>query len=147
MNGGFEGSVDPWVESGNGFFYTSDFPHGGANLVSLGVNNSATGQVVQSVSIPPDAQGTLTFWLNVTTNENSNGRGFDQLFVEVRDLGGNLLGTLATYSNLNRSTAGNYSQKTLDMSGYLSQTVNLQFRAVNDGSRPTTFRIDDVSLR
>ena len=148
VNGGFETTVDPWVGSGSGFFYTSngDFPHTGTGFVYLGVNNNADGQVYQTVSIPSNATGTLTFWLNVTTTENSNGVK-DRLFVEVRDGAGTLLATLATYSNRDRGTAGDYSQKTLDMTAYLGQTVNVQFRVANDTKNPTTFRVDDVSLR
>jgi hypothetical protein len=69
------------------------------------------------------------------------------MYVEVRTTGGSLLGTLATYSNLNKGTAGVYSQKTLNMSAYRGQTVRIQFRATTDYSLPTTFRVDDVSLQ
>jgi len=149
LNGGFEGTDSPWVGSGSGYSYASngDFPHGGTGFAFLGVNNSATGQVYQTVSIPANAAGSLSFWLNVTTNESGNGRARDQLFVEVRDGAGGLLGTLATYSNLDRGTAGVYSQKTFNVSNYRGQTIRVQFRAVTDSSRSTTFRVDDVSLQ
>ncbi|MFN3329920.1 MAG: choice-of-anchor J domain-containing protein, partial [Pyrinomonadaceae bacterium] len=149
VNGGFEGSLSPWVSSGSGAFYTSNgnYPHGGTGYIYLGVNNSVTGQVYQQVSIPSSASGTLTFWLNVTSSETTTTTAYDKLFVEVRSTSGALLATLATYSNLNKSTAGSYSQRSLNVSAYRGQTVRIQFRVSNDSSSPTTFRIDNVSLR
>jgi hypothetical protein len=40
-----------------------------------------------------------------------------------------------------------YSQKSFSLAGWRGQTVRLQFRATTDFSLPTSFRIDDVSLR
>ena len=149
VNGGFEVSDSPWIGSGNGYLYTSngDFPHGGTGFVFLGVNNNASGQVYQTVSIPADAAGSLSFWLNVTSNEPGNGKARDVLFAEVRNASGALLATLATYSNLDRGAAGAYSQKSFDVSGYRGQTIRVQFRTTSDNSRSTTFRVDDVSLQ
>lgn len=149
VNGGFEGSVSPWVSSGTGAFYVSpgNYPHGGTAYIYFGVNNSVTGQSYQQVSIPSTATGTLTFWLNVTSDETTTSTQYDKLFVEVRNTSGTLLATLATYSNLNEGTAGVYSQKSLNLSAYKGQTVRVQFRSTTDSSLATTFRIDDVSLR
>ena len=70
-----------------------------------------------------------------------------QVVVEVRNTGGTLLATPATYSNLNKGTAGVYSQKSLNLSAYKGQTVRVQFRSTTDSSLATTFRVDDASLR
>jgi Zn-dependent metalloprotease len=149
VNGGFEGSASPWVGSGSGYFYTSNgnYPHGGSGYIYLGVDNNTTGQAYQTVTIPSNATGTLTFWLNVTSSETTTTQQYDRLFVEVRSTSGALLSTLATYSNLNKTSAGNYSQKTLNVSAYRGQTVRIQFRSTMDVSITTTFRIDDVSLK
>lgn len=149
VNGGFEGSVSPWVNSGSGAFYTSNgnYPRGGTGYDYFGVNNSVTGQAYQQVSIPSSATGTLTFWLNVTSNETTTSTQYDRLFVEVRNTSGTLLATLATYSNLNKGTAGAYSQKSFSLSAYKGQTVRVQFRTTTDSSLTTTFRVDDVSLK
>lgn len=149
VNGGFEGSASPWVNSGTGAFYTAagNYPHGGTGYDYFGVNNSVSGQTYQQVSIPSTATGTLTFWLNVTSSETTTTIQYDKLFVEVRDTAGNLLATLATYSNLNKGTAGAYSQKSLSLATYRGQTVRVQFRSTTDSSLATTFRIDDVSLK
>ena len=148
VNGGFEGSSSPWVNSGTGAFYTSNgsYPHGGSGYDYFGVNNNATGQTYQTVSIPTTATGTLTFWLNVTSSETGTTQ-YDKLYVEVRNTSGSLLSTLATYSNVNKGTAGVYSQKSFNLSAYKGQTVRVQFRSTMDGSITTTFRIDDASLK
>jgi hypothetical protein len=98
------------------------------------------------VSIPSDHPASYTFWLNVTSSE-SGSIVYDRLFIEVRSTSGTLLGTLATYSNADETTPGSYSQKSFSLASWRGQTVRLQFRATTDFSLPTSFRIDDVSLR
>lgn len=149
VNGGFEGSASPWVGSGSGYFYIANgnYPHGGTGYIYFGVNNSVSGQSYQTVSIPTSASGSLSFWLNVTSSETTTTVQYDKLFVEVRDTSGNLLATLATYSNLNKGTAGAYSQKSFNVAAYKGQTVRIQFRSTMDSSVTSTFRVDDVSLQ
>ncbi len=148
-NGGFEGSASPWAGSGSGYFYTANgnYPHGGTGYIYFGVNNSVSGQSYQQITIPSTATGTLSFWLNVTSSETTTTTQYDKLFVEIRNTSGSLLKTVATYSNLNKGTAGSYSQKSFDVSAYKGQTVRVQFRSTTDSSVTTTFRVDDVSLK
>ena len=149
VNGGFEGSASPWVGSGTGYFYINqgNYPQAGTGYIYFGVNNSVSGQSYQQVSIPTTATGTLTFWLNVTSAETTTTTQYDKLFVEVRNTSGTLLTTLATYSNLNKGTAGVYSQKSLSLAAYKGQTVRVQFRSTTDVSLITTFRVDSASLK
>ena len=148
VNGGFETSASPWVTSGTGFAYSNGaYPHGGTGYTILGINNNSTGQEYQQVAIPTTATGTLTFWLNVTSSETTTTTQYDKLFVEVRNSSGTLLTTLATYSNLNKGTAGVYSQKSFSLAAYKGQTVRVQFRSTMDSSITTSFRLDDVSLK
>lgn len=148
INGGFEGSASPWVTSGTGFAYsTGTFPHGGTGYIILGINNSSTGQAYQTVSIPASASGAFDFWLNVTSSETTTTVQYDKLFVEVRNTAGTLLSTVATYSNLNKTTAGVYSQKSFSLAAFKGQTVRVQFRSTMDSSITTSFRVDDVSLK
>ena len=149
VNGGFEGSVSPWVRSGTGSFYVANgnYPHGGTGYIYFGVNNSVTGQAYQQVTIPSTANANLTFWLNVTSSETTTSTQYDKMFVEVRNTSGTLLSTLATYSNLNKGSAGVYSQKSLSLAAYRGQTVRVQFRSTTDSSLATTFRVDDASLK
>ena len=149
VNGGFEGSASPWVGSGTGYFYVNpgNYPQAGTGYIYFGVNNSVSGQSYQQVSIPTTATGTLTFWLNVTSDETTTSTQYDKLFVEVRNTAGTLLATPATYSNLNKGTAGVYSQKSLSLAAYKGQTVRVQFRSTTDSSLATTFRVDSASLK
>jgi hypothetical protein len=148
VNGGLEGSISPWVLSGSGAFYTNNgnYPHGGTGYVYFGVNNNVTGQVYQTVTIPAIATGSLTFWFNCSSSEGTT-YAYDFLYVEIRNTSGALLQTIATYSNRDKTTPGNYSQKSFSLAAYRGQTVRLQFRCTTDFSLSTTFRIDDVSLR
>ncbi len=151
VNGGLEGSQSPWVSSGTGVFYIANgsSPHGGTGYIYFGVNNSVAGQTYQQVSIPSTAPtANLTFWLNVSSSETTTTTQYDKLFVEVRNTSGTLLATLATYSNLNKATAGSYTQRgAFNLSAYKGQTVRVQFRTTTDSSVTTTFRVDDVSLQ
>jgi Zn-dependent metalloprotease len=148
VNGGFETSISPWVNSGTGISYTASGTLGrtGTGYISMGLANSATGTSYQTVAIPTTATGTLTFWVNTTSAETTTTTVYDRLFVEVRNTSGTLLTTLATYSNLNKTPAG-YQQKSLNVAAYKGQTVRIQFRSTMDSSLITTFRVDDAFLQ
>lgn len=146
VNGGFEGSASPWVLSGNAYWSNGAYPHLGTGYGILGAHNNASGTEYQTVSIPSTAPANYTFWLNVTSSE-SGPTIYDRLLIEVRSSSGTLFGTLATYSNADETTLGNYSQKSFSLAGWLGKTVRLQFRATTDITLPTSFRIDDVSLK
>ncbi len=148
VNGGFEGSSSPWVTSGTGYAWsTGAYPQAGTGYSILGLSNNATGQAYQQVSVPTTASGAFTFWLNVTSSETTTTTVYDRLFVEVRNTSGALLATVATYSNLNKGTAGVYTQRSFNLSAYRGQTVRVQFRSTMDSSLTTSFRVDTVSLR
>jgi len=148
VNGALEASISPWILSGSGAFYTNNgnYPHGGTGYMYFGVNNNVTGQVYQTVTIPTTATANLTFWFNCSSSEGIT-TAYDFLYVEVRSTSGTLLQTVATYSNRDKTTPGNYSQKSFSLASYRGQTIRLQFRSTTDFSLSTTFRIDDVSLR
>jgi hypothetical protein len=146
VNGGFEGSASPWTLSGDAYWSTGGYPHSGTGYTVLGAYNNASGSEYQTVSIPSSHPANYTFWLNITSNE-SGSTVYDRLFVEVRSTSGALLGTLATYSNANETTLGNYTQRSFSLASWRGQTVRLQFRVTNDFTLPTSFRVDDVSLR
>jgi hypothetical protein len=146
VNGGFEGSSSPWTLSGDAYWSTGAYPHSGTGYSILGAYNNASGTEYQTVSIPSGQTASYTFWLNVTTSEACC-TPYDYLYAEVRSTSGALLSTLATYTNANSGPAGSYSQKSFSLANWRGQTVRVQFRATTDFSLPTSFRIDDVSLR
>lgn len=150
INGSFEGGSNPWVASGSGALYTANgnFPHGGTGYIYLGSQNSISGSWYQQIAIPSGAAPSLLFWLSITSNESTTTQQFDRLFIEVRSTSGALLATLATFSNLNETTANNYLLRGgYSLASFAGQTVRIQFRATTDSSLTTTFRVDDVSVK
>ncbi|HKP71801.1 MAG TPA: M36 family metallopeptidase, partial [Pyrinomonadaceae bacterium] len=147
VNGGFETGTTPWIISGQTVRSTGAFPHGGTAYMILGAVNSSTSTLYQQVTVPSGG-GNLNFWLNVTTGEAAGAAVFDRLFIEVRNTSGTLLATLATFSNQNSGTAGAYVLRgPYNLSSFAGQTVRIQFRSTQDVSLPTSFRVDDVSVK
>ncbi len=148
VNGGFEGSSSPWVLSGQASWSTGAFPHTGTGYLILAGVNNASGAAYQQITIPAATSPNLNFWLNVTSSETTTTTQFDRIFIEVRSTSGTLLATLATFSNLNKGTAGVYVLRgPYNLSAWAGQTVRIQFRATTDFSLITTFRVDDVSVQ
>jgi Zn-dependent metalloprotease len=147
-NTGFETGTSPWVISGQVVRSTGSFPHSGTGYMILGAVNSTTGTLYQTVTIPTATSPNLNFWLNITTSEAAGAAVFDRVFIEVRSTSGTLLATLATFSNQNSGTAGVYVLRgPYNLGSFAGQTVRIQFRATEDVSLPTSFRVDDVSVR
>lgn len=145
VNPGFETGTTPWVISGSTVRSTGAYPHSGTAYMILGVNNSSTSTLYQTVTVP--GGGNLNFWLNITTGE-APGTIYDRLFIEVRSTSGTLLATLATFSNVDSGTAGVYVLRgAYNLNSFAGQTVRIQFRATNDVTLPTSFRVDDVSVQ
>ncbi|HTG17935.1 MAG TPA: hypothetical protein VK747_21995, partial [Blastocatellia bacterium] len=148
VNGGFEGSGTPWVLSGNAVRSTGAFPHTGTGYLIVASANSQTGAAYQQITVPAGSTPNLNFWLNITTSEVTTTMVFDRLFIEVRSTSGTLLATLATFSNLNSGTAGVYVLRgPFSVASFAGQTIRVQFRATEDFSLPTSFRVDDVSVQ
>lgn len=147
-NGGFEGSVSPWVLAGTGSVWSSTAAnaHAGSGSLAMGGVNNGSGTAYETISIPSGAtSANLTFWLSITTAETTTTTKYDFLYVEVRNTAGTLLATLATYSNLDHA---GYAQKgSFNLLPYAGQTVRLQFRGTTDVSLISTFRVDDVSVK
>jgi len=149
VNGGFEGTSPPWVFSGQAIRQTGANSRNGTGYLIVNGTNSSSGSAYQTITIPSGTAPSLTFGLNITTSETTTTTIFDRFFVEVRSTSGTLLATLATFSNLNRSSAagvytlrGGYS-----LASFAGQTVRIQFRGTTDSSLITSFRVDDVSVR
>jgi hypothetical protein len=146
-NGGFEGSSTPWVLSG-ATWSTGAFPHSGTGYSILGGVNNASHTEYQQITIPAGCSPNLTFWLNISSDETTTTTQFDKLFIEVRNTSGTLLSTPATFSNLNKQTAGVYLQRgPYSLAAFAGQTVRIQFRGTTDVSLITSFRVDDVSAQ
>ncbi|HEX7313423.1 MAG TPA: M36 family metallopeptidase [Pyrinomonadaceae bacterium] len=147
INPGFETGTTPWIVSGQVTRSTGAYPHGGVAYMIINGVNSSSGTLYQTVTVPSGGAN-LNFWLNITTSEATGASVFDRLFIEVRNTSGTLLATLATFSNQNSGTAGVYVLRgPYNLSSFAGQTVRIQFRGTNDITLPTSFRIDDVSVK
>ena len=145
-NGGFEtGALAPWTQSSGTYsVLDTSMPHTGSYDSWFAGYNNANDTLYQNVTIPSTATAaTLTYWWKQTTQEACC-TAYDFLYVQVLNTSGTVLGTVQTISNA--STAGTYTKSTFSLLAYKGQTVRLQFRATNDGSLPTNFFVDDVSL-
>ncbi|MEQ1759432.1 MAG: CARDB domain-containing protein [Vicinamibacterales bacterium] len=156
-NGSFTSGLSEWNPSGNFYtnptFLTCRTCPGYAFLAqSDGTpGNGLLGTLSQTVTIPSSATSAgLTFWYHITTQETSTTTPFDVLNVSLWNSSGGFVGTIATLSNLNKTTG--YVQYSANLLAYASagQTVRLQFVATTDGAAavglPTVFRIDDASI-
>lgn len=154
-NGGFEGTVASTDWGHSGYFQAdSRFTnyHSGTGYAYLAntdgsSGNNLAGKLFQKVTIPSDASAaTFSFWSKITTSETTTTAQNDKMTVTITDAtGANVLQSLTTLSNLDKSTS--YVQKTFTLSpALLGQTVNILFNASTNGTLATTFRVDDVSL-
>ncbi len=66
------------------------------------------------------------------------------MVVTVKNASGTTLGTLATYSNLNK--AAGYQTRSFSLLPYKGQTVTLSFAMNEDSSLQTSFVVDKVSV-
>jgi len=147
VNGGFESGSSSWTAtSGVITNATGATAHGGSWKAWLnGYGSVHTDTVYQTVTIPAAAtQASLSFWLDVVTDETSTTQAWDTLSVQLRNSSDAVVATLATYSNL--QGPGGYSQKTFDLSAYKGQTLRIYFKGVEGTQTATSFLIDDVSL-
>ena len=147
VNPGFESGTTPWVITSQVTRSTGAYPHSGVAYMILNGVNSTSGTLYQQVTIPSGG-ASLNFWLNITTSEAAGDLAYDFCYIEVRNTSGTLLGTLATFSNQNSGTAGAYVLRgPYNLSTWAGQTVRIQFRGTNDVTLPTSFRVDDVSVK
>jgi hypothetical protein len=147
-NEGFEtGSPAPWTASAGVIDKSTAQPaHTGswkAWLGGYGITHTDT--LTQTVTIPATAgTATLSYWLHVATAETTATTVYDKLTVQLVSSTGAVLATPGMFSNVNRNTG--YTQKVVDVSKYKGQKVTLRFTATENGSRQTSFVVDDTAL-
>jgi hypothetical protein len=147
LNGGFESGTSSWTASSGVITNDStEAAHAGTYKAWLdGYGSTHVDTLYQTVAIPSTVtSANLSFWLRVESDETTTTTAYDTLKVQVRNSSGAVLGTLATYSNLNKGTT--FVQKSFDLSAYKGQTVRIYFEGDEGSSVITSFIIDDVSL-
>ncbi|HEY3581915.1 MAG TPA: S8 family peptidase, partial [Pyrinomonadaceae bacterium] len=146
LNRGFEsGNVNWTATAGVITNSTGQTPRTGSFYAWLdGYGTTHTDSLFQDVALPASATSvTLTFWLKINTAETTTTTAFDTLQVQIRNTSNTVLSTLATYSNLNKSTG--YVQKSFNLTSFKGQTVRIYFLGNEDSSLQTSFVIDDTS--
>ncbi|MEU6556580.1 hydrolase [Streptomyces sp. NPDC046915] len=145
-NNGFESGNTTWSATSGVITNSSGEPaRTGSYYAWLDGNGTATTDTLsQSVTIPSGCAAALSFYLHIDTAETTTSTAYDTLSVQVLGSSGSVLGTLATYSNLN--AASGYTQRSFDLSGYAGQTVTLKFTGTEGSKLQTSFVVDDTAL-
>jgi hypothetical protein len=130
----------------------ASFPRTGTAYAFLGGTDNSVDVIRQTITIPSSATAaTLTFWVNIVTQEVLGDGAFDALYVLFQQPNGTHVATAAAFSNenatLSSNTNGTYFQVTVNVLSLKGSTLQLVFEGDTDVSLPTTFRIDDVSLQ
>src|SRR5689334_9919599 len=145
-NRGFESGNVTWVATAGVITNsTGQTPRTGSWYAWLdGYGTTHTDSLYQQITVPSTATSvTLSFWLKINTAETTTTTAFDTLNVQIRNSSNTVLSTLATYSNLNKTTG--YVQKTFNLTSFKGQTIRVYFLGVEDSSLQTSFVIDDTS--
>lgn len=153
-NPGFESTLLPWTETSTNSKGVTDCSNGCTGLTSHtgtgfaklnGYGSAYSDTLSQNVKIPTGSTTpTLQYWLHITTAETTNNSKNDTLALALYDSSGNLLTTLATYSNLDANSG--YFAYSHDLSAYIGQTVTIKFTGTENGTLQTTFLLDDATL-
>ncbi|MER6633843.1 hydrolase [Streptomyces sp. NPDC000987] len=146
-NNGFESGATTWSgTSGVITNSTGESARTGSYYAWLnGYGSANTDTLSQSVTVPSGCTtATLSFYLHVDTAETTTSTAYDTLKVQVLNSSGTVLGTLATYSNLNAATG--YTQRSFNLASYAGQTVTLKFTGTEGSTLQTSFVIDDTAL-
>ncbi len=149
VNGGFEATRSPWVVTGTGVTYTATggTPRTGTGSVVLGAAANATGMIHQDITVPANTRPVLTLQVGVVSSDTST-TARDRLFVEIRTTAGQVRATPLTLSNLDRTASGAYVLRgAFPLASYAGSSIRISLRVANDATLPTSFRIDDVSVR
>lgn len=147
-NPGFEtGTAAPWTASTGVVSNSSTEPArtGSWKAWLDGYGSTHTDTLSQAVTLPSGCSSyQLSFWLHIDTAETSTTTAYDTLKVDVLNSSGTVLGTLATYSNVNHNTG--YAQRTFNLAAYAGQKITLRFTGTEDYTKQTSFVVDDTAI-
>ena len=146
IDSSFESQSAAWINT-NVFWNLGTGANTGSWIAWLGgYGFTGSDDLYQEVTIPADAcAANFSFMIKITTSERASAGKNDNIAINVTSATGTVLSNLANYSNKNASTG--FALKTFDLLAYKGQTIRLQFHSVENGSRQTSFYIDDVTLK
>ena len=138
-NGGFEsGGLASWSHWGD---VVPGPGRAGAAGAQLGGVNNAQGELWQTVYVPEGAgPATWEFWWKAEAPAPQPGDNL-HVYVEVGGVGTQLL---LLHGNV---PLNEWRREQLDLSPWAGRWAMAAFQVVNDSGVPTTFRVDDVSVR
>ncbi len=146
-NGTFENGTNGWtsatLDKVVGSWQQQQAYAGSRYAWLCGYGKATKQHLYQRVSIPAGGSASLSFYLHIDTAE-SGSAAKDKLNVYVVDADGNVLRTLATYTNANAGYG--FTKRSFDMNAFRGQTVYIYFEGAEDASKQTSFVIDNVSL-
>jgi hypothetical protein len=147
QNPGFESGTTPWTQTSGVISSGTGVPRTGSYAAWLnGYGTTHTDSIYQQVTVP-SSTAQLCFYLRVTSAETTTTTQYDRLQVQIRNTSGTVLTTLATFSNLNRTSHSAYTQQCYSVGSYSGQSIRPYFLGTEDSSLQTSFFIDDVSLQ
>ena len=150
FNPTFESGTFGWgADMGGTIFYQSTPTHahsGNYFLWICGYGQTVTNEAWQFVSLPGNATALdLKFWLNVASDETTTTTQYDKLKVQIYNAAGTtLLGTVLTYSNLDKGPS--HILRTASLMTWKGQDVYLVFSGSEDSADKTSFFVDDVTI-
>jgi len=134
-----------WItkSSGNYPVFSGRLTHSGKQAAYLAGANHAQDLLATILKLSPNASSvTLTFWWQIQSQESS--RFQDALTVAVADAQGKVLQSIATLSS--REMSNQWQQRSLPLTQFAGQTVQLQFLARTDADAATDFFLDDIEV-
>ena len=146
-NTGFEDGITGWAGTVDDIGqFEGRRGHLSRSFAWMGGSGKAhTETLFQNVTIPVSAHNVmLALWLRILTDETTPTNANDKLHLQVRDKDGNVLKTLATFSNLDQ--VATWRQQSFDLSAFSGKDVQISFRMVEDKGKATSFHIDDITL-
>jgi len=154
-NGGFENGGRYW-DYGGDFHANSRFsnPRSGTGYAYVADNdgqpkNWATGHIKQTVDLPSNASSIgFEFYYSITSQESSNKlKDFITVFFNDADTGKPVASLLSIDNRDQDDSPGTYHRKSLNITKHKGKRITIEFLVITGPDKPTTFRIDDVSVK
>lgn len=143
-DGGFEGDLAAAWDFSGPVSTVSNPTFGGAKSVRLGGTVNSTGLLRQyTLRIPAYLRNAqIAYWWRLETSEPA-GSTADTLRVELLENGS----VIATVQAINSSAVRNtWQQHVVDLMAYEDRHIELRVTVSNNGSAPSSFFLDDMSL-
>ena len=113
-------------------------PRSGSYVAQLGVVNSETSTLAQTVQLPSQGPVSLRYYYQTRSAETRCTREKAEVRVNGK--------RVASYNLCSSQTTSQWVPVTLDLSRYAGRSVEVQFALKTNNTLPSTFLLDDVSV-